>query len=202
MLRNPVSQAVSMHAQRLLNSHEDVPDFGTAWRLQSERREGRHLPKECRDRKILLYRDIANYPEQIERLFRHASRSQVLVILFDEFAADTGKVYDEVLDFLGLPSEGREQFEKVNQRQANRNVSLARWLSNPPPALMKLAQDLKRITGISRLGVIDRLRSMNTDSEPEKAAMEAEVQAELAAVFREDTLALQELIGRDLSDWL
>jgi hypothetical protein len=202
MLRNPVEQVVSMHAQRLLNSHEDREDFGTAWQLQDERRAGRQLPTGCRDPKILLYREIADYPRQLTRLFQHAQRSQVKVILFDDFSADTGEVYRDVLQFLGLPAEDRRQFEVVGQRQTIRNVLLARFLSNPPPVLLELAGRLKRALGLEQLGVIGKLRAMNTDPAPESTQLDSELIAELESVFREDTLALQEMLGVDLSDWL
>lgn len=202
MLRNPVEQVVSMHAQRLLNSHEDQEDFGTAWRLQSERRAGRRVPVGCRDPKILLYRDIADYPRQLTRLFQHAERSQVKVILFDEFSEATDDVYRDVLQFLGLPDEGKQQFEVVGQRQAIRNPLLARVLSNPPKILLELAGRLKRALGLEHLGVIGKLRAMNTDSTPEPAPLDADLVAELEGIFREDTLELQEMLGLDLSDWL
>jgi hypothetical protein len=201
-LRNPVAQVVSMHAQRLLNSDEDVEDFGAAWRLQSERREGSHIPKRCRDPKILMYRDIANYPVQLERLFRHTDRDQVKVILFDDFSADTAGVYEEVLRFLGLESDGQQRFEKIHERKANRSTFIARILRNPPPALLKMAESIKRMTGLERLGVLGRLKALNTDFSPTQPPLSDEVVEELRSVFRADTLALQEMLDRDLSDWL
>jgi hypothetical protein len=202
MLRNPVAQVVSMHAERLLSSQEDEQDFGTAWRLQDERRDGRRVPRGCPDSKILLYREIADYPRQLERLFRHADRDQVKVILFDEFSADTGNVYGEVLDFLGLEGDRREAFERLNQRKTNHNVVLARFLANPPAGLMKMAAWFKHATGLERLGVFDRMRALNTNSVPRETPLDPELVLELEATFRDDTLALQALLDRDLSDWL
>jgi hypothetical protein len=79
---------------------------------------------------------------------------------------------------------------------------LARFLSNPPPVLLELAGRLKRALGLEQLGVIGKLRAMNTDPAPESTQLDSELIAELESVFREDTLALQEMLGVDLSDWL
>jgi hypothetical protein len=63
---------------------EDVEDFATAWRLQEARARGERVPKHCLDPRLLLYREVAKFGEQIERLHHLAGRDRSLVFLFDD----------------------------------------------------------------------------------------------------------------------
>jgi hypothetical protein len=62
------------------------------------------------------YRTRGQYADQLERLERIFSRDRIHVIDSGDFFADPGPVYDQVLDFLGLPHRGDIVFTPRNAR--------------------------------------------------------------------------------------
>ena len=200
MVRNPVELVPSLHSQLQYSLDEDEPDVRRAWELQGERAAGDHLPNTCRVPEFLQYRAAASLGAQLERLYTHASREQVQVIVFDDLRSDARGVYTRALEFLGVEDDGRDSFPRVNANKAHRGGALARITQRPPASLVAAARGVKRVTGVERLGVLSRLRSSNR-VEGERAAIDAELADELARAFADDIGLLGELIGRDLSHW-
>lgn len=200
MLRNPVELAQSMHAQALSSRDETETRFDVAWNLRDARRQGRHIPRNCRQVKALLYDELASLGGQLQRLLQVVPRDQVQWWFHDDFAADPGRVYREVLAFLDVPDDGRTVFPKVNVRKKARLQWLAEFTQKPPGWLVDLAIRMKKSFGIRRWGVLGALRSANFTSarrEPAPVALEEE----MAVVFRDDIERLQAITGRDLSHW-
>ena len=67
-LRNPVEMAISWHNQAINEAWENELDFERAWRLQDERRMGRHVPWLCPDVRDLLYGDVCRVGAQMVSL--------------------------------------------------------------------------------------------------------------------------------------
>lgn len=194
MLRNPIEMVPALHAQVLLNGDEDQWDFARAWRLQEQRKANECIPALCRDPKHLWYGDYGLLGRQLERLLSLVDRQRVKIILFEDFTRDPAAVYNEVLEFLGLPAHPGRNFQPVNRHRAVRSPRLhlmMRWLS-------RIKQ---RLIGRYSLGVTRLYNKVNTVERP-REALSAELAAELRAYFREDVLKLSGLLGRDLTHWL
>jgi len=197
MLRNPIDLVYSLHAQLLYSYNENERDFARAWELQEERAHGRHLPKTCRDPKVLLYREVGKLGEQCERLLDIFPRTQVKFLLTEDFSARTAEVYLEVLEFLGVEPDGRRHFERVNESKSHRVRLLGKFTQRPPVSLVRFSRRCKQWLHIDRLGLLPRLRELN--SRPyTRPALDDAFRARLAAAFRDDTLKLANLIGRNL----
>jgi len=201
MVRNPLEMVPSLHSQMLYMRDETEESFPRAWTLQQERRIGRSIPSTCRVPEFLQYGAAAKTGSQVERLLRVVPRGQVKIIVFDDFRADTGAVYAETLEFLGLPDDGRREFETVNANKEHRTKLLARLTQRPPRSLITIAQSVKRVTGIKRLGVLDRIRQTNRRAAT-RQSLGPELANELRAYFAEDVALLGRLLDRDLSHWL
>jgi hypothetical protein len=190
MLRNPVELAYSWHSEALYNSYEVEKDFGWAWRLQDERAVGRSIPRICPDPKLLMYRDVAALGSQMERLFQRVPRERVHAVFFDDFKSDTAAVYQGVLRFLGVPSDGRTDFPVINESKVVRS-----------PALMEvshwIARAKKRLGIVKGLGLLER---MNVPRQP-RATLSDKLRHELAGYFQPEVVKLERLMGRDLSAW-
>ena len=78
---------------------------------------------------------------------------------------------------------------------------MARFTQRPPAALVSVARGVKRVAGVERLGVLERVRRGNRQVTRRRASHPALV-AELRDHFRDDVGELGELIGRDLSGWV
>lgn len=200
MVRNPVDLAYSFHSQQVSSLNEDETDFERAWRLQEVRRRGDALPELCRTPPMLQYRDVARLGEQIAHLLDVFDSRQVKIVVFDDFAADTPGVYEEVLEFLGVPSDGRVDFPKLNVNQQARSRLLARMARRPPRLLMGPYLSLKRRVGWGDIGFGKWLKRINARP-VRRPPLPVSFRLDLIEEFRSDVDRLAEILGRDLSHW-
>jgi len=201
MLRNPVEMVRSFHRQMVYNCEEDEKDLQRAWRLQEPRRRGEHLPAISPYPQFLQYAEVARLGMQVERLLGIFPRDQVKVVLFDDFKRDPRSVYEEILDFLGVPQDGRSDFRPVNVSKQQRFDSLARSLRNPPPWAARMRDTLKRSLGLKQSGIGVFLNRINTRKQDHVPIPDA-LRLEMIDTFHDDVLLLGRLLERDLSHWL
>lgn len=195
MLRNPVAMVQALHQQFLAALYEDEASFECAWRLQEERAQGRHVPRLCRASELLAYRRIGLLGEQVERLWRVFPREQTLLILFDDFIAEPRRVYLDVLDFLGLPDDGRQEFPVVNEAHGLRPGLIGGLVRRTPAPLRNLVTRMRYQPWLQGLPALaDRwLKKPQPRTE-----LSPDFRAELKAAFREDVEHLGQLLERDL----
>jgi len=189
MVRDPVEMAPALHGEMLLSGHENERSFSVAWNLQAERRQGRHMPAFCWAQKRLLYGDVCSIGIQLERLFKTVSPHRVLAVIIDDLVADPRKEYLRVLEFLGVPDDGRLSFPIYNRASALRWPGLQRFVY---PALQ-----LKNRLGIPGLGVwaaVTNLMRIEGPREP----LTPEMRSILREYFAKDIGLLGQLLGRDL----
>lgn len=200
MLRNPVDLVHSLHSQALLNLNEDQADIERAWRLQEERRDGRYIPRLCRSPRFLQYADVARLGEQVARALEIFDRRRVKLIVFDDFAGDTRRVYEDVLGFLEIPSDNRSHFPRVNAARVTRSSVLARIAHRPPQLLVEPYLRLKKRLGWRDVGLTDWIKHVN-EREVERTPLKTSFRLELIEEFRDDVDRLAQLLERDLSHW-
>ncbi len=201
MFRNPVDMVYSFHSQLLYWSEETEKDFETAWRLQERRRNGLDVPSTCRERFWLQYRDIGQFGTQAQRLYSVFPAEQVKVILFDDFAAAPERIYNEVIDFLGIEPDQRNEFPRVNENKRARLSWLRDFYRKPPPLLLQTYRRLKETTpGRYLVSLKEWIIDVNTVRE-RRSPLSPEFRAELVDTFRGEVALLSRVLGRDLSHW-
>jgi hypothetical protein len=201
MFRNPIDMVHSFHSQLLYVSEEAEPDFATAWRLQERRGAGLDIPPACREPWLLQYAEVGRFGSQAERLLSIFPRAQVKLILYDDFAASPRRVYDEVIDFLGLPRDERTEFPRINENKRARITWLRDFFQKPPPALRRAVRRVKQAAGGEGISAVKRkLVAMNTVKE-RRAPLSPELRAELADTFRGEIELLGRILERDLRHW-
>ena len=202
MFRNPVDMVASLHAQLLYWSEETVADFEEAWRLQERRRQGFEIPRRSRGAFLLQYREVGQFGTQAERLLASFPRSQVKLILYDDFAASPQGVYDDVIAFLGLPHDGRSEFPRINENKRARLPWLRNFYRKPPLPLRRAVRRIKQVIGGDAISSVkDKIVSANTAWERREPLSPA-FRAELVETFRSEVDLLSRLMGRDLSHWV
>jgi hypothetical protein len=184
---------------------EDVPHFAQAWALQDRRRRGEAIPRRCREPRLLLYGEVGMLGRQVRQLIEVAGRERCFFILFDDLRADAIGVYRTLLDFAGLPDDGRTEIRHKNENRAYRRAWLQPLVMNPPATIARLA-GLFSDTGNTRLRALvrplrRRLKKANTERVA-RSALSPELRRELSDFFREDVGELGRLLRRDLSGWL
>jgi len=197
MLRNPVDLVHSLHSQLLLSIDEDEKNFERAWNLQELRKSGKRIPKKCRTPAFLQYRDVGKLGAQIERLLEVFPKEQVKVILFEDFVANTKAVYEDVLSFLGLDSDGRKLFPRINENKQYRMRLLGQFTQCPPEGLLRAYGYVKDRVGIKNSGhllmqILRKANSVFRVREP----LRVEFRRTLTKDFEQDIRILeQEFLG-------
>jgi hypothetical protein len=207
MVRNPVDMFLSEHSQLLYSYYESEKDGEKAWHLQKKRANGFNVPKTCREPKILQYNKVCSLGTQLERLMQIFPRDQIKVILFDDFINSTNTVYRDTLSFLGLKSDGRVLFPKINMHKVHRWNRLSQLLISPPKMLQKTHKKLRKgyatsnnpITNwIVRIGMI--LDNINSTNKKRKAISNS-FRLELEETFENEIAKISVILNRDLNSW-
>jgi hypothetical protein len=205
ILRNPLEMLPSYHLRMRFIVAEDVEDFATAWNLQDARARGERIPKYCIDPHLLLYREVAKFGEQIERLYHLAGCDQSLVLLFDDFVRHPSAVYRQVLAFIGVNDDGRTRFQRKLQSQIYRH----RWLQqllyaprgNTAAVVETLHHEIKKGSTPGRKSLLKRLAQWNR-IKVRPAPLNPAMRKQLRDTFAADVAKLSGLLHRDLSHWL
>ena len=129
MVRNPIEMAYSLHQQELLSGNEHIKDFRKAWELQPERAKGLEISRFCVEPKRLLYGPACKLGEQLERLWSLVPEERVLVIVLDDVKENPRREYLRVLEFLGVPDDGRNIFPVYNPAQEYRLPRLGKAIA-------------------------------------------------------------------------
>jgi hypothetical protein len=207
IVRNPLAMLPSYHLRMQFLLQEDETDFEKAWHLQEARAHGENLPRYCVDPRLLMYRDVCSYGNQIEHLFRLTAPGQAHVIVFDDMLADMETEYRKVVKFLGVDYDGQTEFEARNKAQMYR----WRWLQQL--FFLPLSRDLKKADILIR-----RKRKYNEDGSKKKGPLKwltqlnsipvkpqplsPRMRAILVEQLRPDVEHLSRLLQRDVGFWL
>src|SRR5262249_34364524 len=110
----PASHLRSLHLgyRRL---HWEDRDLRAAIAAGEERRQGREIPKRCPYPEMVIYADQVNYVEQLRRFDAHFPRDQVLVLIYDDFRADTLATMRQIAGFLGIDDDFAFQEVEANR---------------------------------------------------------------------------------------
>lgn len=198
MLRDPVEMIASLHSQFVYNGHEDLP-LAEALAAEEDRAAGRRIPPPANFARGLLYRQVAAYAPQLQRYIDAFGRERVHVILYDDFRADPGSVYRDLLTFLEVDNNHRPDFAVVNASKRSRSLLLRRALNDPPEWLRSLARRVAYPALRRRL--YRSVVRLNSEATP-REVLGPEATARLREEMADRNRLLEALLGRSLSGWL
>jgi hypothetical protein len=187
ILRDPVERAYAHYLGLRRDGLETEPTFEDALRDQDRRcREGWPFSG---------FVDSGFYHRHLSRYYARFPPERIRVYLHDDLRADPAALVRDLLSFLGVDPGFAPDTSRVHGRTGLvRNPALRMLWARSRRARDGLAPVVPRRV---REGVRRRvLRDM------ERPPIDPETRAQLVRVFRPDVLALEELIGRDLSAWL
>jgi len=205
MLRDPVSMVQSLHSQAVFSLDEDVKDFSTAWQLQEQRSKGLNIPKTCRNPKILQYKKIASYSEQLQRVLSYYPAEQIKVIIFEDFVQNTQLTYNETLEFIGVSKTSRLTFSKINENKKYKYKYLAKLVYRHPAWSYKLTELLRNKLGIQRLGIqkyiLDNISNYINSENIKRPKLPEYIINMLRKEFSDDISLTEKVLKIDLSRW-
>lgn len=201
MIRNPVDVVYALHNTLLFAMNEDVQDFETAWRLQETRKQGKCIPTTCLAPQFLQYREMAAFPEQLRRFMAEVPEKQRMLILFDDFVADVGGTYRDVLRFLELADDHRKDFPVINDSKKPRFRLVHRILRRPPRWIERPIAGLRHYL-FSRRGTLIGIIKRIFRAPKKRPALRPEFRQQLELEFRDSIAELEVIFSRNLSHWL
>jgi Sulfotransferase domain len=201
ILRNPVDAAYAFYSEAVKNGREDASCFEDAWRLQDIRQKGLSIPKQCKEPRSLMYREIFSYGRLLDNLFRMVRREQLKIFTFDDFVADPADVYRQVLAFLNLRDDKRTAFSVHNPNLVYRSKRLYDVMRRPHPWVRTALAPLKAVAG-SRYGKAKAILMKRIVAHPgTRPPLRPAFRRELVRSFEPDLERLAKLIDRDVTSW-
>lgn len=210
-VRNPLQMVPSLHQRHFVNGDETLKNFEQAWALVAERRSGRQIPRSCLDPRFLDYWEAGNLGKHVDKFLSLIGRDRCMISVFDDLKADPQAEYRRMLDFIGLPDDGKDVFERHAESKDCRIPWLQRLLQRPPRFALGLldSDDLHNPRFAETVGPFLRkaldLRTAILDWNEipaERRSIDAAVIDEMRTMYHDDVALLSKLVGRDLSHWL
>ncbi|MBA2253862.1 MAG: sulfotransferase [Chloroflexi bacterium] len=196
IVREPISQVASMYNHWRGWGIEDIGDLEEA--VWAGDRSGSKAAEAAGHPRLLDYREVARFGEQLERYLEYFPPERLRVLVFEEFVTDIPTAYQGMLAFLGVDPSFRPAFERVNEGREARRPGIARFLNAPPSPLRDAARRLVPLSLRHRIwhdGIRRVLhRATTTTATPPRLSVEAEQR--LRAEFRDDVSRLAVAIGR------
>ena len=190
IFRDPVERAYSSFVQRVQKGDEPLSDFAEALRDEENRMRNNWAPR-------WQSKHIGFYYAHLKRYYDTFERDQIKIYLYEDLKEDPVGVAQSMFRFLGVDDTFVPDVSlRHNVSGIPKSKALQVFISrrNPLKALLKpLLPDKLRRRGLVHL------QSRNVSGPP---PLEEEIRKELVDLYREDILKLQNLIGRDLSQWL
>ena len=207
MLRNPIDMMYSMWSQFRYSGNEQIENFEEALAAEADRRAGRRIRRAAHCITGLYYREMVRFFEQVPHYFDRFGRENVLVIIFDDFRADTAGVFDTVLDFLELDRSLKMTFDIHNPNKEVRLEWLQKLIVDSGFSLMLLKDHLTYLATTHslvpfsyRTRAVKGVIAVYTKYE-RRSPLTAELRTRLASELESEIEALSVLLDRDLSHW-
>ena len=193
MLREPSDFLHSLHSQYVRERTELVENFCEAISLAKDRKKGRHIPKTVKAPSLLHYQERTRYSENIGRFCRHFPRSQMKVILFEEFKANNADIFDEVLTFLNVSRHCHPSHKISNPHRGIRFKTLYHGLHNP-----NLKRFLTQVLPLSVQLEIKKMFNLIFLRASRRKEMQVDIRRALRRQIRPEVERTGRLINRDL----
>ncbi len=199
MLRDPMEVIVSHHSQIVFEGLETEKDFSKALALEHERRathDNKHIT--YRER-VLHYRDIVRFSEQIERFMAVFPPNQLHFVFYDDVREDLPGTYAGILRFLGVDDSFQPEFTVKNANKELRSKRFGAFLRETPDWVTALSRVILPTEGL-RYKARMKLKRINTSFKP-RPPLPVDLRYSLMQELQPEVTRLSKLLDRDLSHW-
>ena len=188
ILRDPSERAFSSYMHLVRDGYETL-SFAEAIEAEAIRIKENWQP-------LWYYKQRGFYYEQLQRYFAIFKPEQIKIYLYEDLAVDSTALVQDIASFLGVDDTFTPDLTRKNVSGIPKNRLLQNLLTkkNPIKSVFKplLPKPLRQ-------SVLQSLSKQNLGAKP---TLSPEMRQKLIAIYQEDMLKLQELIQRDLSQWL
>lgn len=188
ILRQPAERTYSHYLDHVMSLNEAL-SFEEALAAEPERRAQNW-------RWGYQYSGHSRYYQQVKRYYDRFGERNVLVCLFERLQTEPRNLMADIYRFLGVDDAFRPNVGVVHNPSGQpRRMRFQKFLMESNPVK----------TGLKRLvppPLREYLRRWLLKTNLQRTALDPQTRHRLVELFREDVLALQGLIGQDLSGWL
>lgn len=189
LLRNPVDRAYSQYKWRVRDGREPL-HFSEAINAEKERMNGKFSFDYFYVDRGFYYNQVKAYKDNFKN---------VHIVFFEDFNNDPSKSLTGICRFLNVDESMEfKSVRRQNESLAPRSAILGRLLTMEIPFKYKL---LNLLPDSLRRNLKRFFSDVNTSRRKVKK-MDPLLRKKLIETYREDILALQQLLGHDLSEWL
>jgi Sulfotransferase family len=187
ILRNPIERAFSSFVMYRRDGLEPAADLLQAIDEEPRRRRENWA--------FAVHLDKGFYAAHLREYYQFFSKSQMSVHLYDDFVREPKDMVRDVLEFIEVDSSFVPDMSVQHNPSGIIENPFLRYLWTGTHALRRAAPVLPKT-------VRQRVSRFFTSRPLIRMSLSDEARNRLAAIYRDDILDLQDLIGRDLSTWL
>jgi hypothetical protein len=188
ILRNPVERAFSAYMHMIRDGREGL-SFEEAIQAEPERRRNNW-------EFFWFYTAVGFYSAPLERYLRVFGKDRVFVFLYDDLIADPAELCKRMIEILGVDPCFIPDVSERHNLSGRPRVPFLQSLFRRKNIVKSMFRPLFRST--VRKAVQKNLARVNL----RKETMRAETRGMLQSLYREDVLALEQILGRDLGQWI
>lgn len=193
MFREPVSWLTSYHSQAYHFIGEDRRDLREALEVEKYRKQGKCLSQNVIAPSLLYYSEFFKYGDQLKRYLDLFGWDNVRVFIYEEFKLDNFRIYDEIVDFLGIDKSFRPVSKRLNAAKAKPRLPLHNFLRTP-----LLQKAFLKVFGPGIRQMFAEFYWQDFFSFEEKPAIDKELRLVIMKAAKPEVEALGKLLGRDL----
>ena len=188
--RQPADRGYSNYLMHVRMGDEPLPTYAEA--LEAEKAGIPRIRGQIR-----TYFDRGLYFQRTKRFLAAFPRGRFLFMFYDDLAADPKKFMQELFAFLHIqPDFHPDTTQRHNAGAWPRSFYFHRLVTSMNPIKRNLVRLLPTAV---RKSLEKKIHSINMSTPPK---LDRDLRRELTRQYRDDILGLQELVGRDLSNWM
>ena len=198
ILRNPVDRAYSKYRHLRRDGAEPLVQFEQALAAEPARMQANWSP-------AWFYVDRGFYHRQLKRYYEIFDRRQIHVVLYDEFTRRPAETLQGIFRFLevdaNFAADLSQKHNVFEEGSVPANMALYDFVARPN-WFSTTARAVLPTKFLIHLRPIVKKVITKKSSGLEISPLTDQTRQSLQRVFREDILLLQDLIQKDLSEWL
>ena len=185
ILRNPVDRAYACFMHQIREGHEPFTDFAQALAQEEKRIQENWMF-------LWHYQQNGFYYAQLKPYYNLFNRSQIKIYLYEDLQNDAATLVRDIFNFI-----------EVDQNFVP-DLSIRYNMSGVPKSwfVQNLLTKSNPIKYILRPLFPQKLRQIIRKQNLAKPELPGQIRKELSQGYRDDILKLQDLVQRDLSNWL
>ena len=194
ILREPAKFLYSLHSHYVKFTEENEPDFLTALGLETERKQEKYLSPRVTSPSYLYYSERVQYYQQVKRYCDRFNSDQIKVIIFEEFKSENDRIFQEILEFLGVEPGFTPEYAAVNVNKEVKFKAINNFINSP--LVKNISKNLlsQEFNEFVRDNIVERFLWHQAP----KAKIPEDIKAKLMQQYKSEVTKISELLDLDL----